>query len=74
MYIGPGTINVRRLEGKKKLLAGVIAAQTGKCGDVNEHSIYVSVYEHLEWIEIITGIQQRNRAHCVQYVEHCTIL
>ena len=62
--IGPGTINVRALGGKKQLLAGVIVAQTGKCGDVNQFSIYVSVFKHLEWIKSTAGIMHRNTAAC----------
>ena len=67
---GPGTINVRRLGKKTTVVAGVIVAQTGgrtACGVSTEYSIYVSVYEHLEWIEFIAG-------HCVRYIEQCTIL
>ena len=64
IIIGPGTINVKTLKGNKKLLAGVIAAQTGKCGDVNQYSIYVSVYEHLEWIESTAKIQHQKTATC----------
>ena len=51
------------------MLAGVIVAKTGQCGAPTQHSIYVSVYEHLEWIEIIAG-----KGHCVRYIEQCTIL
>ena len=54
------------------MVAGVIVAQTGgrtACGVATQHSIYVSVYEHLEWIEFIAG-----QGHCLRYIEQCTIL
>ena len=46
---GPGTI-VNSLTGER-VLAGVSLSVTGACGEIDEYTLYLSVYAHKKWIQ-----------------------